>query len=123
MAHMPAKDSGLWAAVFAWLVAHQPQLCTGGTAAVVAMCRVIYGGGGRRKVILEGTLCGRRLGGNRGPDLGFVVAPSGVCMSNVTRLHHAFPAINDLVRLYKAIDAAKAACCTGMPTRRPTMMN
>ncbi|MNJ64332.1 hypothetical protein D3C77_602760 [compost metagenome] len=35
MAHMPAKDSGLWAAVFAWLVAHQPQLCTGGTAATL----------------------------------------------------------------------------------------
>lgn len=55
---MPEKEPTLWAALFAWLVAHQPQLYTGGTAAAVAMCRVIYGGGGRRKVVLEGILCG-----------------------------------------------------------------
>ncbi|MDF9756775.1 phage holin, lambda family [Pseudomonas hunanensis] len=58
MAQMPEKDPGLWAAAIAWLVAHQPQLYTGGIAAVVAMCRVIYGGGRGRKVVLEGAICG-----------------------------------------------------------------
>ena len=55
---MPEKDPGLWAALLAWLVAHQPQLYTGGIAAAVAMCRVIYGGGRGRKVLLEGAICG-----------------------------------------------------------------
>lgn len=55
---MPEKDPGLWTAALAWLVAHQPQLYTGGIAATVAMCRVIYGGGRGRKVVLEGALCG-----------------------------------------------------------------
>lgn len=57
MAHMPEKDPGLWAALCAWLVMHQPQLYTGGIAAAVAMCRVIYGGGQGRKIVLEGTIC------------------------------------------------------------------
>ncbi|MCO7518329.1 MULTISPECIES: phage holin family protein [unclassified Pseudomonas] len=55
---MPEKDPGLWAAVLAWLVAHQPQLSTGGIAAAVAMFRVINGGGRGRKVLLEGAICG-----------------------------------------------------------------
>ena len=37
MAHMPEKDPGLWATALAWLVAHQPQLSTGGTQAVLAL--------------------------------------------------------------------------------------
>lgn len=58
MPNMPEKDPGLWAAVLALVLAHQPQLYTGGIAAAVAMCRVIYGGGRGRKVVLEGTICG-----------------------------------------------------------------
>ncbi|MDN7144142.1 phage holin, lambda family [Pseudomonas sp. JQ170] len=57
MALMPEKDPGLWAAAIAWLVAHQPQLTTGVIAAAVAMCRVIYGGGRGRKIVLEGAIC------------------------------------------------------------------
>ncbi|MBV4507645.1 phage holin, lambda family [Pseudomonas mosselii] len=58
MPNMPEKDPGLWAAVLAWLLAHQPQLSTGGIAAAVAMFRVVYGGGRGRKVLLEGVICG-----------------------------------------------------------------
>lgn len=57
MPSMQEKDPTLWAAVLAWLVAHQPQLYTGGIAAAVAMCRVVYGGGRGRKVVLEAAIC------------------------------------------------------------------
>ncbi len=79
MAHMPEKDPGLWAAVFAWLVAHQPQLYTGGTAAAVAMCRVIYGGGGRRKMLLEGILCGL-IGTSLMPVLEYFSLPTNLAV-------------------------------------------
>lgn len=58
MPNMPEKDPTLWAVLLAWLVAHQPQLYTGGIAAAVAMFRVIYGGGRGRKIALEGAICG-----------------------------------------------------------------
>lgn len=58
MPNMPEKDPGLWAAALAWLVLHQPQLFAAGLSVVVAVLRVMYGGGTRRQMCLEGALCG-----------------------------------------------------------------
>ncbi|VVM59484.1 phage holin, lambda family [Pseudomonas fluorescens] len=58
MAHMPEKDPGLWAVMFTWFVAHQPQLYAVGLSVGIAALRVIYGGGTRRQMLLEGGLCG-----------------------------------------------------------------
>ena len=58
MAPMPEKDPNLWAAAFAWLAAHQPQLYASGLSVLIAILRVVYGGGTRRQMILEGALCG-----------------------------------------------------------------
>ncbi|WP_422775192.1 phage holin, lambda family, partial [Pseudomonas aeruginosa] len=46
-----------WAALLAWLSAHYPQLYAAGLSFVVALTRVIYGGGTRRQALLEATLC------------------------------------------------------------------
>lgn len=74
---MPEKDPGFWAAVLAWLGAHQSQLYAGGTAAAVALCRVIYGGGGRRKMVLEGILCGL-IGTSLVPLLEYFALPTNL---------------------------------------------
>lgn len=58
MAPMPEKDPGLWAALIAWLIAHQPQLYAAGLSVGIAALRVLYGGGSRRQMYLEGALCG-----------------------------------------------------------------
>lgn len=58
MAHMPEKDPGLWAALIAWVIAHQPQLGAAGLSVAIAVFRVMYGGGNRRQMLLEGALCG-----------------------------------------------------------------
>lgn len=58
MTKMPEKDPSLWAALIAWLAVHQPQIYAASMAATVAVFRVMYGGGGRRQMILEGILCG-----------------------------------------------------------------
>ncbi|WP_433766652.1 phage holin, lambda family [Pseudomonas putida] len=58
MPNMPEKDPGLWAAVLAWLVMHQPQLFAAGLSVGIAVLRVMYGGGTRRQMYLEGALCG-----------------------------------------------------------------
>ncbi|WP_236236571.1 phage holin, lambda family [Pseudomonas faucium] len=58
MAHMPEKDPGLWAALIAWVFAHQPQLYAAGLSVAIAVLRVVYGGGTRRQMFLEGALCG-----------------------------------------------------------------
>lgn len=52
------EDPSFWAALLAWLSLHQPQIYAGLTAGLTALVRVIYGGGGRRQMILEGALCG-----------------------------------------------------------------
>ncbi|HCZ9428502.1 phage holin, lambda family, partial [Pseudomonas aeruginosa] len=54
---MPDKDPITWAALLAWLSAHYPQLYAAGLSFVVALTRVIYGGGTRRQALLEATLC------------------------------------------------------------------
>ncbi|WP_157763245.1 phage holin, lambda family [Pseudomonas citronellolis] len=51
------EDPSFWAALLAWLSLHQPQIYAGLTAGLTALVRVIYGGGGRRKMMLEGALC------------------------------------------------------------------
>lgn len=58
MPNMPEKDPGLWAAMIAWLLLHQPQLYAAGLSVCVAVLRVMYGGGTRRQMCLEGALCG-----------------------------------------------------------------
>ena len=55
---MPEKNPDLWAAFSAWLSVHQPQVYAGFMAAAVAMLRVVYGGGKRRQILLEGAICG-----------------------------------------------------------------
>ena len=57
MAPMPEKDPGLWAALIAWVIAHQPQLYAAGLSVAIAVFRVMYGGGNRRQMLLEGALC------------------------------------------------------------------
>ena len=52
------EDPSFWAALLAWLSLHQPQIYAGLTAGLTALVRVIYGGGGRRQMMLEGALCG-----------------------------------------------------------------
>lgn len=52
------KDPNTWAALLAWLSAHQPAIAAGVFAGVMALCRVVYGGGGIRKAVLEGAICG-----------------------------------------------------------------
>ncbi|HDS1816294.1 TPA: phage holin, lambda family [Pseudomonas putida] len=58
MGHMTEKDPGLWAALIAWVIAHQPHLGAAGLSVAIAVLRVVYGEGNRRQVLLEGALCG-----------------------------------------------------------------
>lgn len=58
MPNMPEKDPGLWAAMIAWLLLHQPQLYAAGLSIGIAVLRVMYGGGTSRQMYLEGALCG-----------------------------------------------------------------
>lgn len=58
MPNMPEKDTTLWAALLAWLIAHQPQLYAAGLSVAIAALRVVYGGGTKRQMLLEGALCG-----------------------------------------------------------------
>lgn len=55
---MPEKNPDLWMMISAWLSAHQTQVYAGFMATAVAMLRVIYGGGKRRQILVEGALCG-----------------------------------------------------------------
>lgn len=55
---MPEKNPDLWAALFAWLSVHAPSVYAFLLSVAVAVIRVIYGGGSRRQMALEGALCG-----------------------------------------------------------------
>lgn len=55
---MPDKSPDLWAAAIAWLSVHAPSLYAFGLSVVVAVVRVVYGGGTTRQMILEGAMCG-----------------------------------------------------------------
>lgn len=47
-----------WAAALAWLQTVAPSLYAFGLSITIAVLRVVYGGGTRRQMILEGALCG-----------------------------------------------------------------
>ena len=58
MADMPEKDPNNWAAALAWLHAIAPSLYAFGLSVTIAVLRVVYGGGSKRQMVLEGALCG-----------------------------------------------------------------
>jgi len=47
-----------WTALLAWLSVIAPQLYAFALSVTIAVIRVIYGGGNRRQMIMEGALCG-----------------------------------------------------------------
>lgn len=55
---MPEKSPDLWAALLAWLSIHAPSVYAFLLSAAIAVVRVIYGGGTRRQMVLEGVMCG-----------------------------------------------------------------
>lgn len=55
---MPEKSPDLWAALLAWLSMHAPSVYAFLLSVTVAVVRVIYGGGTRRQMVLEGVMCG-----------------------------------------------------------------
>ena len=55
---MPEKNPDLWAALLAWLSVHAPSIYAFGLSAIIAVVRVVYGGGSRRQMLLEGVMCG-----------------------------------------------------------------
>lgn len=54
---MPDKPE-TWALIAAWFSQHEPVLYAAGMSVVIAVLRVIYGGGTRRQMTIEGVLCG-----------------------------------------------------------------
>ena len=58
MPKMPEKSPEVWAAVLAWLHAIAPSLYAFALSVTIAVLRVVYGGGTKRQMILEGALCG-----------------------------------------------------------------
>ena len=52
------KDPGLWGMILAWLYQNLPTIYSFCLAFTIAAIRVLYGGGTRRTMILEGALCG-----------------------------------------------------------------
>lgn len=55
---MPEKSPDVWAAVFAWISQVAPHLYAPAMSVTIAVLRVIYGGGSKRQMALEGSLCG-----------------------------------------------------------------
>jgi lambda family phage holin len=55
---MHEKDPALWASLLAWLSTIAPSVSAPILSVMIAVARVIYGGGGRRQMIMEGLLCG-----------------------------------------------------------------
>ena len=53
---MPEKDPNFWSAALAWLTTVSPQLYALALSVVVAVTRVIYGGGTRRQALMEGAI-------------------------------------------------------------------
>lgn len=77
MSNMLEKNPDLWAAALAWLSAHQPQIYAGGAAAAVALCHVVYGGGGKRQMVLEAIICGL-IGSSLIPVLEYFTLPANL---------------------------------------------
>lgn len=57
MTNMPDKPD-TWAALLTWLNQHAPVLYAAGLSCLMAILRIIYGGGSRRQAMFEGALCG-----------------------------------------------------------------
>lgn len=55
---MPEKNPDLWVSITAFLVSMGTVLYPPALSIAIAVLRVIYGGGTRRQMILEGSLCG-----------------------------------------------------------------
>ena len=55
---MPEKYPDLWAALLAWLSVHAPSVYAFCLSVIVAVVRVVYGGGTTRQMALEGAMCG-----------------------------------------------------------------
>jgi lambda family phage holin len=55
---MPEKDPTLWVSLFAWLGTIAAALYAPGLSVAIAVLRVVYGNGGRRQMLIEGSLCG-----------------------------------------------------------------
>ncbi|MGL4270208.1 MAG: phage holin, lambda family [Plesiomonas sp.] len=55
---MPEKDPSIWAWLCAWAYQNSPTIYSFCLAFTIAGIRVLYGGGTKRTMILEGALCG-----------------------------------------------------------------
>lgn len=55
---MPEKNPDLWVSFLAWLGSVAVILYPPAMSVAMAVLRVVYGGGTRRQMILEGSLCG-----------------------------------------------------------------
>lgn len=55
---MPEKNPDLWVSILAWLGTVAAALYAPGLSVAIAALRVVYGGGNRRQMIIEGSLCG-----------------------------------------------------------------
>lgn len=55
---MPEKNPDLWVSFFAWLGSVALVIYPPALSVAMAMLRVVYGGGSRRQMFLEGSLCG-----------------------------------------------------------------
>ncbi|MDA1380559.1 phage holin, lambda family [Plesiomonas shigelloides subsp. oncorhynchi] len=56
--YMPEKDPSIWAWLCAWAYQNAPTIYSFCLAFAIAAIRVLYGGGTKRTMILEGALCG-----------------------------------------------------------------
>ena len=54
---MPEKTPEFWVIALAWLSHHSPTIYAGLASALMAVARIIYGGGSRRQALLEATIC------------------------------------------------------------------
>ena len=55
---MSEKDPSIWAMLCAWAYQNAPTIYSFCLAFTIAAFRVLYGGGTKRTMILEGALCG-----------------------------------------------------------------
>jgi lambda family phage holin len=55
---MPEKNPDLWVSFLAWLGSVSVILYPPAMSVAMAVLRVVYGGGTRRQMFLEGSLCG-----------------------------------------------------------------
>lgn len=54
---MPEKIPEFWVIALAWVSQHSTPIYAGLVSAVMAVLRIIYGGGTRRQALFEGVIC------------------------------------------------------------------